>query len=95
MSLTATIGAVLLAAATVPQAVRLVRTRKADDFGWTFAGLNFVGLALLTVRSFVIEEWAFVAINTITTLFWGLVLLVKAIPVARQARPATIVRRRG
>jgi uncharacterized protein with PQ loop repeat len=80
MSLVATTGACLLAAATLPQAVRLVRTREADDFSWAFGALNFAGLALLAARSFVIEEWAFVAINTITTLFWGLVLLVKLAP---------------
>jgi uncharacterized protein with PQ loop repeat len=77
MSLVAATGACLLAAATLPQAVRLLRTREADDFSWAFSTLNFAGLALLAVRSFVIEEWAFLAVNTVTTLFWGLVLLVK------------------
>jgi hypothetical protein len=78
MSLIATVGASLLGIATIPQAVRLLRAREAGGFGWSFAGLNFAGLSLLALRSLVIEEWAFVAINTLTTLFWGLVLVVKA-----------------
>lgn len=77
VSLIAATGALLLVAATLPQAVQLLRTREAGDFGWAFTTLNFLGLALLSVRSLIIEEWAFVAINTITTLFWGLVLVVK------------------
>lgn len=77
MSTLAALGALLLGTATLPQAVRLLRTRRADDFGWTFSTLNAAGLALLAARSWVIEEWAFLAINTVTTLFWLLVLAVK------------------
>lgn len=77
MSWIAITGASLLGAATLPQAVRLLRTREAGDFGWTFTLLNVLGLALLTTRSWIIEEWAFVAINAVTTTFWGLVAVVK------------------
>lgn len=95
MSWIAQVGALLLGAATLPQAVRLLRTWEAGDFGWLFSGLNFAGLALLATRSWIIEEWAFVAINTVTTLFWGFVLLVKAVPVHEDEPPAgPVVRRR-
>lgn len=77
MSWIAFAGASLLGAATLPQAVRLLRTRRAGDFGWAFTVLNFVGLALLATRSWIIEEWAFLAINVLTTTFWGLVAVVK------------------
>lgn len=77
MSLIATAGASLLGAATLPQTLKLLRTRRAGDFSWTFTALNFLGLALLATRSWIIEEWAFLAINLLTTTFWGLVLAVK------------------
>ncbi len=70
-------GATLLGAATLPQAVQLLRTRQAGDFGWAFTGMNVLGLAFLGVRSWVIEEWAFLAINVLATVFWGLVLAIK------------------
>ncbi len=70
-------GATLLGAATLPQAIRLLRTRQAGDFGWAFSIMNLLGLAFLAARSYVIDEWAFLAINTLTTAFWGLVLGVK------------------
>lgn len=79
MSGLAALGALLLGAATLPQAVRLLRTRRAHDFGWTFSMLNAAGLALLAARSWIIEAWAFLAINTLTTLFWLLVLAVKLV----------------
>lgn len=71
-------GAALLVAATVPQAVRLVRTRRADDLAWSFVGLNVVGIALLGARSAQIGEWGFVAVNASTTAFWLLAASVKA-----------------
>lgn len=77
MSWLATSGAVILGIATIPQAARLARSRQASDFGWDFSTLNFAGLGLLAVRSWMIEEWAFLAINALTTLFWGFVMLVK------------------
>jgi uncharacterized protein with PQ loop repeat len=73
----ATTGAAMLAAATLPQVLRLWQRRRARDLGWSFAALNFAGLALLAARSLVIEEWAFVAINAVTCTFWGGVLAVK------------------
>jgi uncharacterized protein with PQ loop repeat len=79
-------GASLLGAATLPQAVQLLQTQQARDFGWTFSILNFLGLALLATRSVVIEEWAFVAINTVTTAFWGLVIAVKVATHVREER---------
>lgn len=77
MSLIAITGASLLGAATLPQAIQLLRTRQAGDFGWPFTVLNVVGLALLAARSWIIEEWAFLAINLLTTSFWVLVLVIK------------------
>lgn len=80
-------GATLLGAATLPQAARLLRTREAGDFSWAFTVMNLVGLALLAARSYVIEEWAFLAINTLTTAFWGLVLAIKLTSPAQDLAP--------
>lgn len=70
-------GATLLGVATLPQAAKLLRQRRADDFGWAFTLLNVAGLAMLAMRALVIEEWAFFAINALTTAFWGLAVGVK------------------
>lgn len=95
MSWIAVAGASLLGAATLPQAVKLLRSRQAGDFGWAFSILNFLGLALLAARSWVIEEWAFLAINVVATLFWGLVLVVKAAAtIEDEPRASRVVRRR-
>jgi hypothetical protein len=82
-------GAVLLAGATLPQFVRLLRHRRADDFGWAFIVLNFVGLALLAVRSIELGEAAVAAINTLTCLFWGTVGVIKLRPPRSKPPPRT------
>lgn len=82
-------GATLLGAATLPQAARLLRTREAGDFSWAFTAMNFLGLAFLAARSWVIEEWAFLAINTLTTLFWGLVLVIKLLEPVESLDPSS------
>lgn len=71
-------GGALLAVATVPQAVRLVKTRDVENITWAFAVLTLVGLVLLCIRSVEIREWAFVAINAFTACFWALVVALKA-----------------
>lgn len=87
MSLAAAyLGAVLLGAATLPQFVRLLRTRSVDDLTWSFILLNFLGLSLLAARSAVIREWAFLAVNLLTATFWGSALAVK---VHVESRPGT------
>lgn len=70
-------GAALLFLATLPQAAKLLRTRKADDLAWSFIVLNMVGITLLGLRSLEIRETAFVLLNASTALFWGLVAAVK------------------
>lgn len=70
-------GAGLLGAATLPQFVRLARTRSVDDMTWAFVLLNFLGLTLLAIRSAAIREWAFLGINTLTATFWGAAFAVK------------------
>jgi MtN3 and saliva related transmembrane protein len=70
-------GAALLTAATIPQVVKLLRTRSAGDFSYGFAVLNFVGIAMLGLRSLQIGEWGFVFVNATTAAFWALVLGMK------------------
>lgn len=70
-------GAALLVAATLPQAARLLRTRRADDLAWSFIGLNFGGIAFLAIRSAELGEAAFLAVNLVTCAFWGLAAVVK------------------
>lgn len=77
----------LLTAATLPQVVKLLRTRSARDFSWAFAALNFAGISLIGARSLVIQEWAFVAVNSLTAAFWLLVFGMKAateLPLGRE-----------
>ncbi|GEM_PF-2610274 len=83
-------GAALLVAATLPQAARLVRTRRADDLTWGFVALNAGGIALLGLRSAEIGEWGFVAVNASTAAFWLLVAGIKAWPHATEKRSAGV-----
>lgn len=70
-------GAALLFLATLPQAWRLLKTRRADDLAWSFVLLNALGIALLLARSLEIRETAYVLLNASTLLFWTLVAGVK------------------
>ena len=70
-------GAALLAASVLPQGWRLLRTWRADDFGWPFVLLNLSGLLLLAARSGELGEAPFVAVNLLGAAFWLLVLAVK------------------
>lgn len=72
-------GALLLGAATIPQAAKLLRERRADDFHYGFILLNLVGLLLLTMRSAELAEWAFVGINLLGALFWLFVFALKSL----------------
>lgn len=75
--LVAYVGAALLAAATIPQAGRLWRTRRAEQFSWGFILLNFAGITVLAWYSGVIREWALLTVNSVTGAFWALAFMVK------------------
>ncbi|HVE53347.1 MAG TPA: hypothetical protein VNB23_08175 [Ramlibacter sp.] len=79
-------GAALLAAATLPQAARLLRTRSAADFGWSFVLLNAAGLAFLAVRSAELGEVPFLLVNALAFAFWSLAATVKALEVRKVKR---------
>lgn len=76
-------GALLLAAATVPQVAKLLRDRRADDFHYGFITLHLVGLALLAMRSAELGEWAFFGINLLGACFWLFVFALKALCLPR------------
>lgn len=80
-------GAALLAASVLPQGWKLLRSWRADDFGWPFVLLNLAGLVLLAARSGELREWAFVAVNLLGAAFWLLVLAVKAWRAANPSSP--------
>ena len=71
------IGGAMLAAATLPQVVRLWRTRDAGAFAWGFVLLNAIGITLLAMRSWEIGERAFLLLNLTTASFWVFVALLK------------------
>lgn len=71
-------GALLLCAATLPQAWALLRGRSAEGFAWPFVLLNLGGLVLLAARSGRIGEWSFLTVNVVGAAFWLLVLAKKA-----------------
>ncbi|MHB8585719.1 MAG: PQ-loop domain-containing transporter [Thermoplasmatota archaeon] len=72
------LGAALLTAATIPQAVRLVRRRSATDFGWPFVAMNAGGLVFLVARSLELAEIPFVIVNLVGLTFWLGVAALKA-----------------
>jgi hypothetical protein len=73
-------------AATIPQAIRLARTRDASGMTWGFVAMNAVGIALLGARSAEIGEWAFVGVNATTAAFWVSAAAFKASAMRRQKR---------
>lgn len=77
LSWLAVVGSALLAASTLPQAWALLRTQRADGFGWPFVLLNLAGLVLLALRSAQLGEAPFVAVNALGAAFWALVAAVK------------------
>ena len=84
------VGALLLLAATAPQVVRLVRTRRADDFSLGFAALNVAGLVFLSLRSWEIGEGWFLTLNLTTASFWLAIVLVKLVPVRARLAAAAV-----
>lgn len=84
-------GALLLGGATIPQAAKLLRERRADDFHYGFILLNLAGLVLLTMRGAELAEWPFVGINLLGAAFWLFVFALKALdlPVSRRAAAAS------
>ena len=77
----------MLFLATLPQAARLLKTRRADDLAWSFILLNAAGISLLLLRSLEIGENAFVLLNASTVVFWLLVAVVK---VTQRATPGAL-----
>lgn len=78
-------GAALLSASLVPQTWKLIRTRRAHDFGWPFVILNLFGLSLLAVRSAQLGQAAFLVVNSLGAAFWLLVLGTKTLDGGRGA----------
>jgi len=72
-------GASLLVLATLPQVVKLLRTRRTEDFAFGFVLLNLAGLVFLAIRSLEIGEVAFLAINVLSAFFWALLLGMKIV----------------
>lgn len=82
-------GALLLGAATIPQAAKLLRERRAEDFHYGFIILNLVGLILLSMRSAELREWAFLGINLLGAFFWLFVFAIKALDLPLPTRSAS------
>lgn len=66
------VGALLLAAATLPQALHLVRIRRAEDFHGSFIGVSLAGCLLLAVHALALGDTAFLAVNAVGVGFWSL-----------------------
>lgn len=86
-------GGALLTAATLPQLIRLARTREAASFAWGFVLMNAIGISLLAWRSWEIGERAFLALNVTTALFWAFVAALKLRALARRSPPRSASRR--
>lgn len=66
------VGALLLAAATLPQAIHLLRIRRAGDFHGAFVGVSLAGCLLLAVHALALGDPAFLAVNAVGVAFWSL-----------------------
>lgn len=80
-------GAVLLTLAALPQIVRLVATRRAEDFSASYVAISLTGCVLLTLHAVLIADVAFLVVNGCGTGFWLLVTWVKTHGSTRPAAP--------
>lgn len=76
--------------ATVPQAVKLFRTRDASSFSFPFVALNAAGIGLLLVRSIELRDPGFMVVNSVTFSFWLALAGFKLRDRARLARTVTL-----
>jgi MtN3 and saliva related transmembrane protein len=64
-------------AAWLPQVVKTWRTRKADDFSWTYLALFSTGVALWLVYGCFRHDAAVIAANAVTLVLVAVVTFVK------------------
>jgi MtN3 and saliva related transmembrane protein len=73
------VAAVLSVASFVPQAWKVIRTRKTDQLSTPMWILNFTGFILWTVYGFTLENWALIVPNSICALLSGFILVMKLV----------------
>ena len=77
ISIIGTIAAVLTTAASLPQAIKIIRTRSVKDISALTYGLLFAGLVLWTIYGFTKRDWPIIACNGISAIIAGTILALK------------------
>lgn len=70
-------AAVLTTGAFVPQVLKTVRTRSAEDFSYAWLTSFLTGLVCWLIYGFLIWSWPIIISNIITQIFVGTILLIK------------------
>lgn len=72
------LSAIGTTAAWLPQVVQTWRTRKAEDFSWSYLALFSGGVAGWIVYGILKKDWVIIAANAVTLLLVLTVFFVKA-----------------
>jgi len=77
ISVIGTVAAVLTTAASLPQAVKIIRTKSVKDISALTYTLLFIGLALWTIYGILKSDWPIIVCNGISALISGIILVLK------------------
>lgn len=83
MTLSTMIGFIAAAASTVsfvPQAWKIIKSRKTDDISLVMYIVTVSGFALWTVYGVLLNEWPLILTNSICFLLAGFILVMKILP---------------
>ena len=72
------VAACLTTGCWIPQAIQTIRTRRADDFAWSYMALFGGGVFLWALYGIVRRDPAVVAANAVTLLLVARIAVVKA-----------------
>ncbi|HEY0195903.1 MAG TPA: SemiSWEET family transporter [Kofleriaceae bacterium] len=73
------VAALLSVVSFMPQAWKVIRTRKTDQLATPMWVLNFAGFILWTVYGVVLGKWAIIIPNAICTVLSGFILTMKLV----------------
>jgi MtN3 and saliva related transmembrane protein len=74
------VAALCSVSAFVPQAWRIVKTRKTEDLSAVMWTLQVIGFVVWTCYGVMLGAWPIVAVNAVCALFAGFILAMKLLP---------------
>jgi MtN3 and saliva related transmembrane protein len=90
-ALVGTVAAICSVTAFLPQALRIIKTRKTEDLSTTMWILQVTGFTLWIGYGVVLGEWPIIIPNTICALLSAFILSMKLLPSTKRDRVADAV----